>query len=219
MMGAIAPLFIFYGFSLIARARKMRLLELLSRAMCVYGAIYFVLGLGVSIPHRLEVLALLQPMRSLQLLYVLMLLFGGGLLGEYVLRNRVWRWVALFLPLSAGMCYAQRTLYPATTHIEWPGAAPANPWEQAFQWVRENTPEQAIFAINPKYMGIEGEDSQPVSAPLPSAANWRTAEKTEAWLKCFRRSATHGWRRCRRKPESKNSMRMISSGLEHDFLG
>jgi hypothetical protein len=160
MLGAIAPLFIFHGFSLIARARKMCHLELLSRATIIYGAIYFVSGLVVSIPHRLEVLALLQPMRSLHLLYVLMLLFGGGLLGEYVLRGKVWRWVALFLPLSAGMCYAQRALYPATTHVEWPGAAPTNPWEQAFQWVRENTSEQAIFAINPNYMSIDGEDSQ-----------------------------------------------------------
>jgi hypothetical protein len=160
MLGAIAPLFIFYGFSRIARARNLRVFDLLSRAMCVYAAIYFVVGLVVSLPHRLEVLALLQPMRSLQLLYVLMLLFGGGLLGEYVLRRSVWRWTALFLPLCAGMGYAQRQLYPATTHVEWPGAAPTNPWEQAFQWVRENTPEDAVFAIDPNYMGIHGEDAQ-----------------------------------------------------------
>ena len=159
MLGAIAPLFIFWGFSLIARARRLRYLELLSRAMVVYGAIYFVIGLIVSIPHRLEVLALLQPMRSLQLLYILMLLFGGGLLGEYVLRTRAWKWVALFVPLSAGMCFAQRALYPASAHIEWPEATPSNSWAQAFQWVRDNTPEQAIFAINPGYMGIDGEDS------------------------------------------------------------
>lgn len=159
-LGAIAPLFIFWGFSRIARARKMRYLELISRAMVVYGAVYFIIGLVVSLPHRLEVLALLQPMRSLQLLYILMLLVGGGLLGEYILRNKIWRWVALFLPLSAGMCYAQRALYPATAHIEWPTAGPTNPWEQAFEWVRDNTPEQAVFAIDPNYMGIEGEDSQ-----------------------------------------------------------
>jgi hypothetical protein len=160
MLGAIAPLAIFYGFSLIARSRRMRCMELISRATIAYGAIYFVIGLIVSLPHRLEVLALLQPMRSLQLVYILMLLFGGGLLGEYVLRRSAWRWAALFLPLGGGMCYAQRALYPATTHFEWPGAAPTNPWEQAFQWVRDNTPQQAIFAIDPDYMAISGEDSQ-----------------------------------------------------------
>lgn len=158
MLGAIAPLLIFWWFSSIGRARRLRNLELLSGAMAIYGAIYFVIGLVVSIPHRLEVLALLQPMRSLQLLYILMLLFGGALLGEYVLRNRAWRWAALFLPLVAGMAWAQRSLYPASAHVEWPGARPSNPWAQAFLWVRENTPEHAIFALDPYYMSIEGED-------------------------------------------------------------
>lgn len=160
MLGAVAPLLIFWWFARIARARQLRHLEILSRSMIVYGAIYLAVGLIVSLPHRLEVLSLLQPMRSLQLLYVLLLLIGGGLLGEYVLKNRVWRWVALFLPLSAGLCYAQRSLYPASASIEWPEAKPKNPWVQAFQWARDNTPEDAVFAINPNYMGIEGEDSQ-----------------------------------------------------------
>jgi len=158
MLGAVAPLLIFWWFRAIGRARRMRNLELLSGAMAVYGAIYLVVGLVVSIPHRLEVFALLQPMRSLQLLYILMLLFGGGLLGEYVLRNRAWRWVALFVPLAGGMAWAQHSLYPASPHVEWPGAQPGNPWAQAFQWAHDNTPEDAIFAIDPYYMSIEGED-------------------------------------------------------------
>lgn len=160
MLGAIAPIFIFWGFARIARARQRPYLELLSRSLMVYGAIYFVAGLIVSVPHRLEVFSLLQPMRSLQLLYMLMILLGGGLLGEFVLRKHAWRWIALFLPLSAGMCFAQRALFPATPHVEWPGAKPGNPWEQAFQWVHDNTPEDAIFAIDPNYMGIDGEDAQ-----------------------------------------------------------
>lgn len=159
MLGAFGPIFIFLGFSAIARRRRLREFQLLSQAMAIYGAIYLVLGMILSIPRRLEVVSLVQPMRSLQLLYIIMLLIAGGLLGEYVLRNRVWRWVALFLPLSAGMCYAQRSLYPASPQIEWPGAKPPNPWVQGFQWVRENTPEQAIFAIDPHYMEIPGEDS------------------------------------------------------------
>lgn len=160
MLGAVAPLLIFWWFATIARGRRLRHLELLSRSMVVYGAIYFTIGLVVSVPHRLEVLSLLQPMRSLQLLYILLILLGGSLLGEYILRKRVWRWIALFLPLSAGMCYAQRVLYPASSHIEWPGAKPKNPWVQAFQWAHDNTAEGAVFALDPHYMGIQGEDSQ-----------------------------------------------------------
>jgi hypothetical protein len=160
LLGAIAPPFISWGFARIARARRLRNLEMLSWCMAAYGSIYLVLGLIVSAPHRFEVLSLMQPMRSLQFLYILMLLFGGGLLGRYVLRNQPWRWAALFIPLSAGMCYAQRSLYPATQHIEWPGARSRNPWAQAFTWVRENTPDQAVFAIDPHYMDLRGEDSQ-----------------------------------------------------------
>ncbi len=158
LLGAVAPIFIFWGFSAIGRARRMRNLELLSRGMAIYGAIYLVFGLVVSIPRRLEVLTLLQPMRSLHLLYIVMLLLGGGLLGEYVLRNRVWRWLALFLPLVSGMAWAQRSLFSASAPIEWPGAQPRNPWAQAFQWVRDHTPEDAIFALDPYYMSIPGED-------------------------------------------------------------
>lgn len=158
LVGAVAPLLIFWGFSAIGRARRMRNFEMLSRGMAIYGLIYLGVGLLVSIPRRLEVLALLQPMRSLQLLYIVMLLFGGGLLAEYVLRKKVWRWAALFLPLAGGMAYAQRALFPASPQVEWPWETPRNPWAQAFTWVRENTPQDAVFALDPYYMAIRGED-------------------------------------------------------------
>ena len=74
------------------------------------------------------------------------------------LKDRWWRWMALFLPLCAGMFYAQRELFPASAHIEWPGSAPRNPWAQAFEWVRTNTPSDAIFALDPSFMDIHGED-------------------------------------------------------------
>jgi hypothetical protein len=159
MLGGIAPIMIFWAFSRFARARRMQNLDLLSRATALFGAIYFVAGLAVSIPHRLEVFSLWQPMRSLRLVYILMLLFGGGLLGEFVLRRRVWRWAVVFLPLCGGMCWAQRNLYPGSAHIEWPEAQPRNAWVQAFEWVRDHTPENAVFAIDPYYMSAPGEDA------------------------------------------------------------
>ena len=83
----------------------------------------------------------------------------GGLLGEFVLKNRVWRWLVLFVPLGVGMFVAQRDLFPASAHIEWPGAAPKNEWAQAFVWVRNNTPADAVFALDPDFMQIRGEDT------------------------------------------------------------
>jgi hypothetical protein len=157
-LGAIAPIGILWWFSRIARSRQLRNLDLLCRALIVYELVYLLVSLVLTIPARFEALARLQPMRSLYLLYVLFFLFAGGLLGEYALKNRVWRWAALFVPLCAGMFVAQRSLFPASAHIEWPGATPKNQWVQAFLWIRANTPRDAIFALNPTYMDIPAEE-------------------------------------------------------------
>jgi hypothetical protein len=163
-LGAIAPIPILWWFSRIARSRKFGKLALLCRALIVYELVYLLVSMILTIPARFEALARLQPMRSLYLLYVLFFLFAGGLLGEYVLKNRVWRWAALFVPLCAGMFVAQRALFPASAHIEWPGAAPKNQWVQAFLWIRVNTPRDAIFALNPMHMDIPGEEENSFEA-------------------------------------------------------
>jgi hypothetical protein len=163
-LGAIAPIPILWWFSRIARSRQLRNLDLLCRALIVYELVYLLVSLILTIPARFEALARLQPMRSLYLLYVLFFLFGGGLLGEYVLKNRVWRWVTLFVPLCAGMFMAQRALFPASAHIEWPRAVPKNQWVQAFLWIRANTPRDAIFALNPTHMDIPGEEENSFEA-------------------------------------------------------
>lgn len=157
-LGVIGPIVILWWFSRIARARHMRNLELVSRALVVYQTIFTAAALAVSVPASFETLARLQPMRSLFLLYILFVLISGALLGEYLLKDQWWRWAALFVPLCGGMFYAQRTLFPASAHIEWPWSRPRNPWVQAFDWVRENTPPNAIFALNPYHMQLAGED-------------------------------------------------------------
>jgi hypothetical protein len=158
-VGILAPVALFWWFGWVARGRQWRRLELLCRALVVYDLIYFSAALVVDLPVRFESLARLQPLRSLHLLYIVMFLIMGGLLGEYVLKNRVWRWLVLFVPLCGGMLVVQRALFPASAHIEWPGVAPKNEWAQAFVWVRRNTPVDAVFALDPDFMQIKGEDT------------------------------------------------------------
>jgi len=163
LLGAVAPLLLFWWFGRIARARIARGLEWstverVSRAFVVYGLIYFIAALVVDLPPRFVELARLQPLRCLHFLYIVMFVLMGGLLGGFVLKNRVWRWLLLFAPLSLGMFMAQRSLFPASAHVEWPGVAPKNPWAQAFVWVRQNTPVDAVFALDPEYMNLAGED-------------------------------------------------------------
>jgi hypothetical protein len=159
-LGVIGPLAILVWFSRLARARKRRIVDLLCRALLIYQLGYVAVALLISIPARFEALARLQPMRSLYLLYILMLLLGGGVLAELVLKNHIWRWLVLFVPLCVGMFVTQRILFPASAHIEWPWAHPRNPWVQAFLWVRNNTPPDAVFALDPDYADLSGEDEQ-----------------------------------------------------------
>lgn len=158
LLGAVAPIAILWWFARLARARHQRNLQLLCQALIIMDVGSLLLALALSSTPRLESLARIQPMRSLHLLYILMFLFIGGFLGECVLKNVVWRWLVLFVPLCAGMFYAQLQLFPNSAHIEWPWAHPKNEWVQAFVWVRENTPKDAYFGLDPYHMAIEGED-------------------------------------------------------------
>jgi len=100
----------------------------------------------------------LQPMRCFHLVYIVMFLLLGGLAGEFLLRDRPWRWIALFLPLAVVLYAVDRTTYPASQHLELPGRATSNPWVAAFRWVRANTPADAVFALPPRYILLPGED-------------------------------------------------------------
>jgi hypothetical protein len=157
-LGIFAPLALFWWFRHIARKQNLPTLEVMSQAAIVFGLFFFFVALLISMPARFANIAELQPMRSLHLIYILLFVFSGGLLAQFVLGNHVWRWLLLFLPVAAAMFFAQRQLFPATPHIEWPGAAPGNQWVEAFLWVRNHTPLDAYFALDPNHMEIPGED-------------------------------------------------------------
>jgi hypothetical protein len=158
LVGLIAPIALFWWFARIAREKKWRNVERLSRAFIVYDVIYILAALVIDLPARFEALARIQPLRSLHLLYIVMLVILGGVLGEFVLKSRPWRWLLLLLPLCVGMFAAQRALFPASAVIEWPGVAPKNLWGQAFVWVRDHISADAVFALDPEHMDIYGED-------------------------------------------------------------
>jgi hypothetical protein len=158
-LGALAPIAILAWFSRIARRNSQRNLDLLCRALVVLLSLAILAALGLSASPRFESLARIQPLRCLHLVYILMFLFAGRFIGQYLLKGFAWRWLVLFVPLCTGMYLGQRALFPASAHIEWPWAAPRNPWAQAFRWVQQNTPKDALFALDPYHMAIDGEDS------------------------------------------------------------
>ena len=157
-LGLVGPVILFWMLARFARRRKMNNLELLARAVIPFVVMATAAAITLSIPARFEALARLEPLRCLALTYMLLIVILGGLLGQYILQTHIWRWMVLFVPLSLGMYFAQRQLFPASAHIEWPGAQPRNQWAQAFEWIRANTPLDALFALDPGHMELPGED-------------------------------------------------------------
>jgi len=90
---------------LVGKRNSLGATHLICRTLIVFETIFFAMALVVSLPGRFDNLAEIQPMRCLHLLYVLMFLLGGGLLGKFVLQDKAWRWALLFLPLCAEWCW------------------------------------------------------------------------------------------------------------------
>jgi hypothetical protein len=157
-LGILAPMALLWWFRRIARQQSLPVLKLLCGALLWFGGLFLAASLVISVPPGMARFAELQPMRYLHLLYILLFVIGGGLLGQFVLKNHAWRWLLWFVPLCAGMTIAQRQLFPATPHVEWPNATSPNDWVQAFTWIRQHTPSNAYIALNPDHMDLPGED-------------------------------------------------------------
>ena len=107
-----------------------------------------------------RLVARMQPLRAFQIVYLVMVLGLGAKLGERVLRRSAWRWGAAMLLLGGAMLGAERGAFPNSNHLELPGVAARNLWVQAFVWVRGNTPQDALFALDADYINAAGEDAQ-----------------------------------------------------------
>jgi hypothetical protein len=104
--------------------------------------------------------ARLQPLRAFQIVYLVMILALGAKLGRYLLRRSAWRWGAALILLGGVMLGVARASFPDCEHLELPGATPHNAWVQAFLWIRDNTPRDALFALDSDYIHAPGEGAQ-----------------------------------------------------------
>jgi len=169
LAGLAAPLAIlsFYAWSKLAKTTSTHSLQPIdaSRALpCMaiaVGATSCLIALlfaRVAAPTHL--IARLQPLRAFQIVYLVLTLTLGATLGERLLRRRAWRWAAAMLLIGGISFSAGRTAFPNSNHLELPGIAPRNPWAQAFLWLRDNTPKDALFALDADYINAPGEDAQ-----------------------------------------------------------
>jgi hypothetical protein len=123
---------------------------------------------------RTHFVARMQPLRVYLLIYAIMTLLLGATLAQLALEGRqrlhstftrtalATAPVIIILALAATMFYVQRQTFPASEHIELPWLAQQNPnpWVRAFLWARDNTPPDALFALDTKYVNEDGEDAQ-----------------------------------------------------------
>jgi hypothetical protein len=154
-LGVAVPVGFLWWFSRRGAAPGPRL----AGRMALSTGLFIAVAAVISSVPQLEPLVVLQPMRCLQLAFLFFWFFLAGWLAESWMQARPFRWAVFFLPACVGMTYFQSHYYPATPHFEWPGRAARNEWAAAFDWVRQNTPRDALFALDPLYLQRPGADS------------------------------------------------------------
>lgn len=157
-LGAIGPLVLFWLIARIAHKQGEIKLARFAAAILLYGVFQQVVAMAILSPVAPIGFSTLEPMRYLHLVYVFLTLVGGAYLGKYILKARMWRWAVFLLLANGGMFIAQRQLFAGTEHLELPGRVSVNPWLQAFDWIRQNAPQDAYFAVDPNYTTTPGED-------------------------------------------------------------
>jgi hypothetical protein len=175
LLGLAGPLVIL---AILLRTQRKRLtpaaIALMRAAICI-GLIATLVALLFAHRHdRAHLVARLQPLRVFLPIYAVMTLLLGASLTQMLMdrrertRNRAARRLLAIVPFGVFLALAtiffgvQRSTFPASSHIELPGreAHNPNPWVRAFLWTRANTPPDAVFALDAKYVNEDGEDAQ-----------------------------------------------------------
>ena len=180
------------------------MLERVSRAFVVYGLIYLVVALVVDLPARFEALARLQPLRSLHFLYIVMFVVMGGFLAEYVLKDRVWRWLLLFAPLSLGNVHGAASTFSSKRSR---GMAGRRTQESVGAGICLDPAEHARgCATSPSTRNIWISLAKMRSdfVVLRSAAAWPTESRTTEWSACFLPLAEEWWAQVQAQTPWKN---------------
>lgn len=173
LLGIAGPAAIFAALAASPADRLRLRSRTLARAVLALMAIAVLVALGFA-QERFPAhpVARLQPLRVLWSVYALLPLLLGAALARGArwaasrmkspFRAALLRGVPAALVAASGVAFfaAARANFPASPHLEWPGRDNANPWVLAFLWARENTPRDALVALDARYVNLDGEDAQ-----------------------------------------------------------
>jgi hypothetical protein len=164
LLGLAGPLIILTLLLRRYRNRSGLVAATLCRAALAAGAIAITICLLFAREDApTHLVARLQPLRIFLPIYAIMTLLLGATLYQQLVEAQPSRRTLpalTLLALAATMFTIQRQTFPASNHIELPSAPARNPWVQAFLWARTNTPPNALFALDAKYVNEPGEDAQ-----------------------------------------------------------
>jgi len=167
LIGLAAPLAIFFWIYRADRANispQSRNRKALAGAALACGITAIVISAFFVHPaSHSHLLARLQPMRIFHTIYILLFILLGGTLAEWLARRMkqpAFVLVPILCAAAGAMFFVERQTFPASAHLEMPWRAPRNPWQQAFLWIRDNTPQNAVFALDANYITTDGEDAQ-----------------------------------------------------------
>jgi hypothetical protein len=131
----------------------------LSMVLIPFGLCSILVAAVFSSSPDFDTFARLQPLRCFHIITLVFILFLSGVIGEYAGKSRPWVVPALSLALSCGMLLVARETYRFSPQYEWPWlSTSSNPWVNALLWVRHNTPEDAVFAVDSRYFKDDGVD-------------------------------------------------------------
>jgi hypothetical protein len=171
VFGLIGPLLV-----LLALRRKYFGLGANGTILCDSAILYgcFATALSLVFVHEhfhSHIVARLQPLRTFLTIYLVMFLLLGTALQLLFERasspsftRHFARYAMVPILLASGLCMfiGQRNEFPKSAYVElpWLSKQSSNPWVRAFLWCRDNTPPNALFALDANYITIPGEDAQ-----------------------------------------------------------
>lgn len=175
LFGAAAPIFFFVWIAWRYRQHPGRQSFQISFATVVFGIGAIFAAVAVTWIPKLLPFARFQPMRAFQLIYLLFLLLPVPAVLQDIAQSwstvqRKFAVAAMLVALGGTMYLPQRQTFPSGAHVEWPWTKTENPWQQAFAWVRANTPKDAVFALDPDYPNSSGDDRQGFRAQAERSA-------------------------------------------------
>jgi hypothetical protein len=158
IFGLIAPLGLFAALLWRRRAPEDARLRACAIAALLNGVFFLLIAMAVTRSVDSVGLVRFQPLRAFHLIYLLMFLLPIHYATQRIFSRRANLFYLFLIPVFTGMFIVQEHGFPASPHVEWPWTKWANPWREAFAWIRSNTPKDAIFALDPDYMDRPGED-------------------------------------------------------------